>query len=79
MMRDDVSRDPADPGIGRILAAAARHGKATGVLMPKPDDFERYHALGFRFLACGSDGAMVNNAARALAQTLAEKRRLRGG
>lgn len=61
----------------RTAAAAARHGKATGVLMPKPDDFTRYHGLGFRFLACGSDGAMVNNAARALAQNLMEQRRQR--
>src|SRR3981081_3831719 len=25
MMRDNVSTDPADPGINRVLAAAARH------------------------------------------------------
>src|SRR5690348_14406669 len=25
MMRDDVSSDPADPGINRVLATAARH------------------------------------------------------
>jgi 4-hydroxy-2-oxoheptanedioate aldolase len=55
--------------------AARRHGKATGVLMPKPEDFERYYGLGFRFLACGSDGALVNNAARTLAQSLMESRR----
>ena len=58
-------------------AAARKHGKTTGVLMPKPDNFERFHGLGFRFLACGSDGAMVNNAARALARTLMEARRAR--
>lgn len=56
-----------------VTAAAARkHGKSTGVLMPKPDYFERFHGLGYRFLACGSDGAMVNNAARALHRTLTE-------
>src|SRR3954469_22639529 len=26
MMRDEVSADPADPGINRVLAAGARHG-----------------------------------------------------
>ena len=26
MMRDDVSTDPADPGLNRVLAAGARHG-----------------------------------------------------
>ncbi|MCP5119828.1 MAG: 2-dehydro-3-deoxyglucarate aldolase, partial [bacterium] len=47
-------------------AAAEKHGKSTGVLMPNPSHFERFHNLGFRFLACGSDGAMVNNAAISL-------------
>ena len=42
--------------------------------MPKPDMFGRFHDLGFRFLACGSDGAMVNTAARGLAQTMQEAR-----
>ena len=55
-------------------AAAAKHGKTTGVLMPTPDHFERFYNLGFRFLACGSDGAMVNNAARALIGKLREAR-----
>ncbi|RVT99299.1 hypothetical protein EOD42_04165 [Rhodovarius crocodyli] len=32
MMRDDVSRDPADPGIGRILSAAGRQGMPVNLL-----------------------------------------------
>jgi len=55
-------------------AAARRHGKATGILMPKAEDFGRYYEMGFRFLACGSDGAMVTTAARNLAQTLVAAR-----
>jgi 2-keto-3-deoxy-L-rhamnonate aldolase RhmA len=51
-------------------AAARKHGRATGILMPKPDDFSRYYELGFRFLACNSDGGLLNAAARNLAQTL---------
>ena len=66
------------PDFNRALEATAdaarAHGKTTGILMPRPDDFERYYKLGFRFLACGSDGAMVNNAARSLAQNLSESR-----
>ncbi len=61
----------------KTAAAARKHGKTTGILMPKPEDFDRYYELGFRFLASGSDGAMVNNAARALGQTLAAKREAR--
>jgi hypothetical protein len=32
MMRGDVSTDPADPGIARVLAAAARHGLPVNLL-----------------------------------------------
>jgi len=32
MMRDNVSTDPADPGINRVLAAAARHSMAVNLL-----------------------------------------------
>lgn len=32
MMRDTVSTDPADPGINRVMAAAARHGMALNLL-----------------------------------------------
>ena len=32
MMRDDVSADPADPGLNRVLAEAGRHGLAVNLL-----------------------------------------------
>ena len=32
MMRDGVSEDPADPGINRVLAAAAKHGLAVNLM-----------------------------------------------
>jgi predicted TIM-barrel fold metal-dependent hydrolase len=32
MMRDNVSTDPADPGINRVLSAAARHSLAVNLL-----------------------------------------------
>ncbi|HWB49811.1 MAG TPA: amidohydrolase family protein [Stellaceae bacterium] len=32
MMREHVSTDPADPGVNRVLAAAARHGMAVNLL-----------------------------------------------
>ena len=58
----------------KTAAAARKHGKSAGVLMPKPEMFDRFHDLGYRFLASGSDGAMVNNAARSLARALIELR-----
>jgi 4-hydroxy-2-oxoheptanedioate aldolase len=50
--------------------AGARHGKATGILLPKPDDLGFYRQRGFTFLASGSDGVLLNNAARALVTKL---------
>ena len=32
MMRDDVSKDPADPGLTRVLAGGARHGLPVNIL-----------------------------------------------
>jgi L-fuconolactonase len=32
MMRDNISTDPADPGLNRVLAAAARHSLAVNLL-----------------------------------------------
>jgi 4-hydroxy-2-oxoheptanedioate aldolase len=55
-------------------AAARRHGKALGVLMPKVEEFARYHALGFRLMACGSDGSLLNAAARRQVEMLAAAR-----
>ena len=56
--------------VKRIAAAAHEHRKALGILLPKPDDFEFYHELGFRFIGSGADGPLLNNAARNLVRTL---------
>lgn len=50
--------------------AGTRHGKATGILLPKPEDLGFYRERGFTFLASGSDGVLLNNAARALVAKL---------
>jgi len=55
-------------------SAARRHGKALGVLMAKVEEFERYHSLGFRLIACGSDGSMLNTAARRQVEMLTTAR-----
>jgi 4-hydroxy-2-oxoheptanedioate aldolase len=56
--------------LGATSGAARNHGKTAGVLMTAPDMFFRYHDYGYRFIACGSDGALVNQAARGLAGSL---------
>lgn len=60
--------------VDRTAEAGARHGKTTGILLPKPDDFTFYRQRGFTFLASGSDGVLLNNAARALVAKLKELR-----
>jgi 4-hydroxy-2-oxoheptanedioate aldolase len=56
--------------VNRIADAAHEHRKALGILLPTPDDFDFYHDLGFRFIASGADGPLLNNAARSLVRTL---------
>jgi 4-hydroxy-2-oxoheptanedioate aldolase len=59
--------------IERTAAAAKAHNRALGILLPKPADLEHYLALGFRFIASGSDAVLLNNAARGLVQSLRER------
>jgi 4-hydroxy-2-oxoheptanedioate aldolase len=60
--------------LATVSAAARRHGTSLGVLMARPEDFDRYHALGFRFIACGSDGTLLNAGARRTVELLAAAR-----
>ena len=50
--------------------AAKREGKAAGILLKNPDEFKRYYDLGFRFIACGSDGGFVLDGACKTAESL---------
>jgi 4-hydroxy-2-oxoheptanedioate aldolase len=54
--------------------AARRAGKQTGILIFNPDDYARYHGLGMRMVACGSDGSFVAEGARRMAAGLQERR-----
>lgn len=61
--------------VNATVAAAAKAGKATGILFFNPDDYQRYHQLGIRFLACGADGSFVADGARNLASKLQAARK----
>lgn len=61
--------------IERTVKAARCTGKHLGILLPKPEDFPHYRELGFRFLASGSDGVLLNNSARALVKSLRDRMR----
>jgi 4-hydroxy-2-oxoheptanedioate aldolase len=55
----------------RVTAQAAkRAGKQAGIIVNGPDELSRYRELGFTFIACGSDGSLLNSAARTLAKAL---------
>lgn len=43
----------------RIAEAAERHGKAAGILAGSPAHLEHYYRLGFTFLGCAADGALL--------------------
>lgn len=51
-------------------AAVRKAGKAAGILMHSPEEFKKYHDLGFRFLACGADATFVASGARKMAGDL---------
>jgi 4-hydroxy-2-oxoheptanedioate aldolase len=57
-----------------VSAAARKNGKSLGVLMARPEDFDRYHGLGFRLIGCGSDGMLLNAGARRHMELLAAAR-----
>ncbi|GAA4414377.1 HpcH/HpaI aldolase/citrate lyase family protein [Nibrella viscosa] len=50
--------------------AAQKAGKATGILFFNPDDYQTYHDLGIRLIACGADATFVADGARHLAKRL---------
>jgi 4-hydroxy-2-oxoheptanedioate aldolase len=54
--------------------AAKKEGKAAGILLHKPEEFEKYYEFGFRFIACGSDSGFVQGSARNMAGSLSELR-----
>lgn len=52
------------------IEAADKAGKATGILLPSPDEFEIYHQMGIRMIACGADVVFVKSGAQHMADQL---------
>lgn len=59
--------------INDVAKAAKKHGKAIGVLLQDVNEYEMYHQLGYRFLACGADSAFVRKGADELVKKMNEK------
>src|SRR5690554_4889426 len=56
--------------ISATIAAAKKAGKASGILLFNPDDFNRYHDMGIRVIACGADATFVADGARNMVNKL---------
>ncbi|MEN9610091.1 MAG: hypothetical protein RLZZ628_905 [Bacteroidota bacterium] len=54
----------------KIVQAAEKAGKATGILFFNPEDYKKYHEMGIRFIACGADATFVAEGARQMAKKL---------
>ncbi len=54
----------------RVAEAARNAGKAAGILLLSPDQADSAFEVGFTFVALGSDGALVANGTRQIADTL---------
>ncbi len=69
-MLGDFTNPEFEAAIARTAEAAKANGKQCGILLPAPADLPKYLAAGYRFIASGSDAVLLNNAARALTQSL---------
>jgi 4-hydroxy-2-oxoheptanedioate aldolase len=56
--------------VKNICQAAEKAGKATGILFFNPNDYQKYHDMGIRFIACGADATFVAEGARTMAKKL---------
>ncbi len=50
--------------------AAQKAGKATGILLFNPDDYNTWYQLGIRMIACGADATFVADGARNMSAKL---------
>lgn len=57
-----------------VANAAQKHNKVTGVLLLDIAQYEMYHELGYRFLACGADAAFVAKGATEMVREMGKRR-----
>ncbi len=58
----------------KTIDAANKVGKAVGILLFDPNDYNTYREMGIKFIACGSDATFVANGAKSTAASLQAKR-----
>ncbi len=60
--------------VHNIVQAAKNAGKETGILIFNPNDYDKYHNMGIKFIACGADATFVADGARNMAKKLKDAR-----
>jgi 4-hydroxy-2-oxoheptanedioate aldolase len=66
----DLCHPRFQSALEQVIAVAERHGKATGIKLSNAEDASRCLKLGYRLLACGSDGDFVHDGARSMVSRL---------
>ncbi len=56
--------------LNKIVEAAQKAHKAIGILIFNTEDYDKYHNMGIKFIACGSDATFVAEGARNMAKKL---------
>ncbi|MEZ4596847.1 MAG: aldolase/citrate lyase family protein [Chloroflexota bacterium] len=67
-VRGDITHPTFRAAIATVAQAAARHGKAAGVMLWTPADASGYLDLGYTFLSLSNDGAVLSNALKGALQ-----------
>jgi 4-hydroxy-2-oxoheptanedioate aldolase len=60
--------------VKKIVSAAEKFGKATGILFFDPNDYKKYHEMGIKFIGCGADSTFISNGAKEMAKKLSNAR-----
>lgn len=58
--------------LNKTLAAANKHNRAAGILLPSVETTRHYRDMGFRFITAGTDVLLLKTAATQLVKDLAE-------
>ncbi len=56
--------------VKKIVKAAKSAGKEVGILFFDPNDYKKYHNLGIKFIACGSDASFLFDGAKKMASQM---------
>jgi 2-keto-3-deoxy-L-rhamnonate aldolase RhmA len=67
---DDFDHPRVAGALARVSTSARTHGKAAGILVHSADLVARCRALGYTFVALGSDGGAVRSGLSAILNTL---------